>query len=240
VGRKGDEALSLARWHEALEDPEIQEELAEIDYGEVESILSTLLLGPTDLAAYLGEAELLTDDRPFLEFVAPRAMQGSHMVANIEALAEHCQSPLEGMEAPELAQIRDGRVARALARSTAFEVSGQLVESQGVLAEVWPQGAGIARLAVRYQEATWRLAAALVQAGRGEEAVRVYRRHLSVDPAFEGGWLNLGLLLAQQGEPGPAREALEKVRDPELSPSAAQALSMLRALEPGHAEEDGE
>ena len=240
VGRKGEEPLSLARWSEALEDPEIREELADIDYGEVESILSTLLLGPADLAAYLGEPELLTDDRPFLEFVAPRAMQGSHMVANLEALAQHCQSPLEGMDGPELEELRDGRVARALARSTAMEVSGQLAGSQAVLAEVWSQGAGIGRLAVRYREATWRLADALVQAGKGEEASQVYQDHLAVDPAFEGGWLNLGLLLAQSGHSRRAREALRKVQDPVLAQSAAQALSMLGALEPGQTEEDGE
>jgi tetratricopeptide (TPR) repeat protein len=77
----------------------------------------------------------------------------------------------------------------------------------------------------------------LAAVGRGEEAARILRRAVELEPAFAAAWRSLGDQLAVNGDEAGSREAYEKhfsaaIRHPEL----IEAVELLRAGKLGKAE----
>jgi len=234
VGTVAERPPPLERWRARIATPAIQQDLAAIDYPELGSILATLLLGPADLPAFCQGAVPLLDDRPFMEFQAPRSIHGYHLAANIEAMARDCQAPLARFAQADLAQLpaglQDGSVARDLARCIVADDKDQLEEAHEHCQRAWRAAPGIARCRLGYWGATQRWAAALESVGDVRAAERLYLVHLDEDPGFDGGWLNLGLLLARDQRYEAAREVLERVtRSPAVGSQATQALELLPA-----------
>jgi len=61
-------AIDVARLAQRLEAPEVNGPLEEVDLGDPVSLLSTLVLDETALAAYVGPGAVNTDDRPHISF----------------------------------------------------------------------------------------------------------------------------------------------------------------------------
>ncbi len=231
VGSKDGGAIDVSAWRRRLEEPRIGAELSGIKYGDVESILGTLLVGPADVADYVGDAPLQTDDRPFMEFVAPRTMGGAWFTPNVEALLEACSSPLAGIQAPAAdrlpSSLEDCELGSLLARVNVAHEEGDLVRSRDLAREAFKVAPAVQRAVGYYRDRSNFLAAKLEKAGDLEGAILVYRQHLDDDDGFLGIRLNLALLQARAGRIDEAIGSLEPVEH-RTGPFAAQVALALR------------
>jgi hypothetical protein len=96
--------LSLKRMRERRTSPRLARDLAELDLARAESLLGTFLMGRENMARFAGDAPLVTDDRPLVEFTGPRsALAGRATVAwNVRALAPHAEPPSRYLRAEGL------------------------------------------------------------------------------------------------------------------------------------------
>jgi len=232
VGVQGEGRPDLTRWQARLADPAIHQELDAIGYPDLHSVLATLVAGPEQAAAFGGDAPPLTDDRPFMEFQAPRSMVGGeHLEDNLTALAGICQDPLSTFETsagPLPEALRSGATARSLAEGLVAQQQGRDGDADALYADALRAAPTVGRLRWMYRRATQRHASALDAAGQRTRAKQVYLDHLELDPDFAGGWLNLGLLYAMDGQPEEAVAALGRARnDAETRERAEAALELL-------------
>jgi len=208
----------------------VHADLDPLDYGDPASVLSALVLGPDDVARYAAGAPLLEDDRPFLEFVAPRVMSENHFGANLAALRAHAASPLsafvDAAAAPE--GLRSGAVARVTLAGTAALDRDDLAASYAAYREAWRAAPEIPRTRALTRGAAVRLAEALNAAGAPARALAIYDAHLAEDPGFGGAWLNVGRLRVRAGDRAGAREAFTRAtRDPETAERGRRGLELL-------------
>ncbi len=233
VGRQGGPPVELSSWQQRLQQPRIAEDLIAIRYGDVPSILATMLVGPADLAAYVGDAPLLTDDHPFMEFVAPRTASGSWFAPNVEALLEACAAPLEGMVPPPGRSLPDSlsccELGGLLARVNVAHDSGDLLAARDLARQAWTGAPRVGRAAGVYRNQTAFLANSLASAGELDAAIEVYRDHLQREQGFPGVALNMALLQARAGQPQAALETLESMGG-ELGPFGPQVAELTAAL----------
>ncbi len=198
VGRAGGAPQDIATWRRRMEEPEVQAELAAIQYGDADSILATLVVGPADVASYVGDAPLITDDHPFLEFVAPRTARGRWFAPNVDALLSACHNPLEGFteppDAPLAAGLRGCGLASLLARVNVAHDEGRYRAARDLALEAFLSAPMVARAAVFYRGETDFLARRLLQKGDRAGAIDVYRQHLASGDDFAGIRRNLHLL----------------------------------------------
>jgi len=233
VARAPGPPLQLEEWQRRISAPAVARDLAQIDYQDVGSVLSTLLLGPADLPAYVGDAPLLTDSRPFMEFVAPRTMYDNWYASNVEALAEHCEQPLVGFAegAQSLpAALTNGALAREFAR---YMIAMEQKERPRALEHAraaFKLAPTLQRPRGYFRTTTYLVARDLERDGQVDAAADVYRRHLADDPDFLGVWLNLALLEVRRGNADEAQALLEQVegKPGALSEQIQAALTTLR------------
>lgn len=236
VGRASGDPIDVAQWRRRLDDPAIGDDLAAIKYGDVESILATLLVGPADLAEYVGDAPLLTDDRPFMEFVAPRTMRGSWFAPNVAALLGACSSPMQGIEAPPDAPLPSSlgpcELGSLLAGVNVAHDVGDLVQARDLARQAFLVAPGVQRAAGFYRDESNFLAQDLKLRGDVAGAITVYERHLADDDGFLGIRLNLALLQIHDGRRDAALATLEATEG-RTGPFADQVAEMLAALRAG-------
>ncbi len=213
VGRKSGEPVDLQAWRERLGQPAVSEDLIEIRYGDVESILATLVVGPADVTTYVGDAPLLTDDHPFMEFEAPRVAHESWFAPNVEALLEACRAPLAGFVEPAGRPLPDGlrscELGSLLAQVNMAHDRGDLFGARDLAREAHLLAPKVGRPAGVYRNQTAFLAGELAKRGDPAGAIQAYQQHLSVDDGFLGVPLNLALLQARTGQPEQALATLE-------------------------------
>jgi spermidine synthase len=68
VGSKGPIRLDRARYEEKLRDTRTREALEEMGLGTFDRLLASFVAGPADLQRFVGEGDILTDDRPVIEY----------------------------------------------------------------------------------------------------------------------------------------------------------------------------
>jgi len=226
--------IQVADWRVRMSREEIVNDLAAIDYNDVQSVLSTLLVGPEDIAAYAADAPLLTDARPFMEFAAPRTMYGSWFEENVQALASHCRSPMAGFISEASRALPEALTSGALARTFASYLVA-MNEDQREEALVHARAAyqlapELQRAKGYYRTTTYLVAREREQREGLEAAAQVYREHLEVDAGFLGIWLNLAKLELMMGNRGEALRLLEQVegKPGQFADQVAVALQDLR------------
>ncbi len=236
VGAREPLSLDLPGVTARMARPGVREDLDGIAYPDIESVLATCVMGPEALPGYVGGAPLLTDDRPFMEFEAPRTMGGKWFRSNVAAMAAHLAFPAAwSTAAPTLPLgLRDGSAARGLLEGIAAREAGDRVSAHAWLRDAWRSAPEVGRLRAKYRDATADLAAGQAQAGAGAEAEESYRAHLDEDPGFAAGWLNLGVLAAQRGDGPAARDAWDRAAiDPAFVARVDAARALLAAQEQG-------
>jgi hypothetical protein len=233
VGTKGEADQPVPRWEQRVASPAVKVDLLSIGYGDVESILATLMVGPKDLDAYIDGARLLTDDQPFMEFESPRTANGAHYAANVEALVQACIQPLtgfvdaKGAPAQFPAALANCSVARTLAAGL---VAGDQRHWEEALQHAKD---ALSMLSIERTRAAIPYAASfrarqLVAQGDAEGHEAIWQEVTQLVPEFGGGWLNLGLAEARRGAFEEARVHLERAAGfPDLANQAARALAML-------------
>ena len=202
------ERPSLETWR-TLTHGEVADDLAREGVEEPESLVALMLVGPDDLEAYVGDAPVLSDDTPFLEFVAPRTMRAAHDEANIAALTQACSQPLSGFDdvgdQPEV--LADCRLGRALAWARLARARGDHEKAAAALGALASE-APLSRLLRAYRGVAHDWATQAEAAGDLATAVDAYGGYVAVDPDHHEMRLNLGLVLARSQRLQEAYEVL--------------------------------
>ncbi|MEM7449639.1 MAG: fused MFS/spermidine synthase [Myxococcota bacterium] len=220
VGTSDEAPLSLGRLEAGLDRPGIRGDLEALRFGDALSIASAIVLGPSDVQRFTGNASLLTDDRPFLEFVAPRTMHQDYFAQTLSAIRTACRQPMSAFERPVPDSISNCAVSSLL-------VAGIIALHEADLSASYAayRKAHLLLPHAQRPKALWR--DSLIRMARHDPAAETrYREHLRADPDFGPAWLNLGVVLAQQGNLESAKQAFQRAaEDPIVSERARAALA---------------
>lgn len=238
VGAKEPQMLDISLLQQRLAIPAVQADLLEIEYPDLASILATCILGPEEVRAYTRQqtpldakardcgqdVPCLTDDRPFLDYVAPRTMGGAWLRKNLDTMRPYVQFPTtflrkppgqETSDPPLPPALLDGRLGRLWMDGALAADEGQPAAARAYFLDAWTMAPGVGRALTLLRDETVTLARSLQQAGKAAEALELYQSHLKQDPTFAGGWFNLGLLQARAGQKEAARAAWQQaLQDP--------------------------
>ncbi len=86
--------IDIAALRERLEDPAVCQALAAVGYHDIPELLASFFMGKEALDAYAKGGQLMTDDRPWAEFVAPKLMYERHVAETLDQMLLHFESPL--------------------------------------------------------------------------------------------------------------------------------------------------
>jgi spermidine synthase len=82
--------ISLARWEKRIANRGIRGDLRRFPADSAADLLSFMLLGPDGLRAWADGAEIISDDRPFLEFRAARSIgKGKKLLPILDSIRPH-------------------------------------------------------------------------------------------------------------------------------------------------------
>jgi spermidine synthase len=107
-----------------FEDPRVREDLASIDIGSPEELLSHLVMGPDEIRAFVNDEPNVptnTDDYPYLEYFVPLDLFYTSL-DNVRAFADHLSDPADFVPnlppdaTAELATLTEGRKQRIPSR----------------------------------------------------------------------------------------------------------------------------
>jgi spermidine synthase len=124
VAKPDSAAIDYRLLRRKFDDPSVREDLASIEIGSPEELLSHLMMGPEEIRAFVGEEPDLpvnTDDYPYLEYFVPGDLFFTTL-DNAGEIADHLSDParlVENMPAPAaavLAALSRERRERILAR----------------------------------------------------------------------------------------------------------------------------
>ena len=82
-----------------LAQPELAAALAKVGYHDVAEVFATFLLNQEGVDRFARGGTVMTDDRPWAEFVAPKLVYQRKVVETVTALQEHVGSPVPLMQA---------------------------------------------------------------------------------------------------------------------------------------------
>jgi hypothetical protein len=77
-------SMDLPRIAERLQQPQVRADLARVQVESLEDLLMRFRFGERELAAWAGSGPLNSDDRPILEFEAPKSLNEDTLLANAE------------------------------------------------------------------------------------------------------------------------------------------------------------
>jgi spermidine synthase len=227
--------LQPAMLSRRLHERGLLEDLARNGFDTMPDLLSLFVMGPRGLDAWQAGAEILEDDRPFLEFAAARELGKPQYHAILGSMRRTADPALDyvrgGTEDERLHADLSGRIRSAilgarLATAEGFAVRAGILE-QGLFEA--PESKLIRR---RYRNEVLAWAQSLEAQGRGAETEQVYRRALEHDPSLGEAAVNLSILYARAQNIELARETLDRAWSSEpLRSSARQVLALLDDLE---------
>jgi spermidine synthase len=114
--------LDYAKLTGRLQQPELKAALADVGFHDAAELLASFAMDGPALRAFAGEGPVMSDDRPWAEFEAPKLVYAELVDESLLALEPHFTSPLsllpEGSTTPE---IRAGIERRHLARAHDFK-----------------------------------------------------------------------------------------------------------------------
>jgi spermidine synthase len=253
IGTLAPLAIDPAVWERRLRHDPLRRSLAQAGFETLASLLDLFMLDEADVARFVDgpDPHLHTDDRPILEFSAPKSLYVTGAQENLRALQLARRRGVEALLAPGpgraqtlLALAREayrrGEVERAIAMSQAIIAQdGELTEPHLWLGRLYGQQAryedAIAHLrrAVELDphraEAANDLGLAYVQTGRPAEARAAFAQAIAARANYAEAHYNLGVLLfSAYQDPAGARAAFERVLT--LVPEHVEAHNALGAL----------
>ena len=99
----------------------LEADLAAIELGKPEELYSTYLMGRDAMLAFAGEAPVVTDDRPLVEFTGPKAVDLGTTAANYLAVTHHAESVVPQLPADVETALRSELASRFQAQSLEWE-----------------------------------------------------------------------------------------------------------------------
>ncbi|HOD50036.1 MAG TPA: fused MFS/spermidine synthase [Candidatus Hydrogenedentes bacterium] len=87
--------IELAALRRRLENPAVSQALAAAGFHDIPELLASYFMGKAAIDVYAEGGRLMTDDRPWAEFAAPKLMYERHVSEALEELIPHFESPLD-------------------------------------------------------------------------------------------------------------------------------------------------
>lgn len=197
-------------------------------------VFSLLVLGPEGVDRWTRGADIITDDRPFLEFAAGRTLGEDAFEAIVQSALD---ARLEGTTdvasmaggASDVTRLADSAGRALLAASIALPGD---FDARAAALERGLEGAPASELLRRrYRSAIDGWAAGIAAGPPGPALEAVLRRGVEHDPDFGEAMLNLAVLAARRGDIASARKLAERASH--IDRVRAPALQMLSALPEG-------
>ncbi len=113
--------LDMTALRARLENPDVSAALAAAGYHDIPELLASYFMGKEALDAYTQGGTIMTDDRPWAEFVAPKLMYERHVDKILEELIPFFENPVprlsfDGIPEDEARALRDAIQRRHGAR----------------------------------------------------------------------------------------------------------------------------
>ncbi len=206
IGSKKPLKLDLAQLQAKLQDENVNRSLARIRSNDLHTIVSFLLMDETSVALFAGEAPVNTDDKPIIEYTAPKNMYLNTTGSNWDSMRAFRTSALTLL--PELKGTPEGDIIQKNFEAREKYLQGTVYFEQGL----WNK-------AVQAYEEAWNLSPANGSIKQGlaasyeaageyfftqsyfKEALEQYELALKVLPDKSSVWFNLGDLSDAVGEP---------------------------------------
>jgi tetratricopeptide (TPR) repeat protein len=228
IGRKQPgPILSLARSQQLLEREDVRRRLGQIDVDDPLDLINFVMLGPQGIAAHFGDAPIITDNHPSLEFDAARVPRQDHAYfwQNVRYLASLREDPLPYIDLAGAAQVETllaAQPARYRATGTMLEVIGdndlypgqaEAIVDEAVALSPGLAGSAAMKTQIRSNLARGRQAPmvcgsrgrqeqaeALLQAGQFDRAAAVLEAEVRKNPANFKAVGTLGMARLRQGD----------------------------------------
>ncbi len=85
--------IDFARAAQRLSAPGLREALAEVGYHDPHSVIASFLMDKQGMDAFVGDGEVMADDRPWAEFIAPKLVYARTVHQSIAEILPHVSSP---------------------------------------------------------------------------------------------------------------------------------------------------
>ncbi len=218
-----------------IEDVKIQDALRKVYLEDYWTVLSGYLLGPEGLRKYTRGAQVVTDDRPFIEYSIPRH---KHIFPwdDILSLSTARESPItiiQGISIPE----REALVTSWKKKKETWSIRDQgfAAIAQGDYAAACVHLENVYandpndRYAIFFlREIYWRYGVELSRRERWDDAVAFYQRAVSLAREDPRGYFYLGVSLYNAGRSQEALVALRRAIH--LKPDFREALDLVQKI----------
>jgi len=232
LGGEGPQEIDFATLSERMKDPKVAASLREIGLDDPIRLLATYSFRLSDVIRDLDPYPINTDDRPRIEFTAPRSHLINTVRDNLPWLSVRRRSPAPLLRFPETWGPDDERRGQLLKRleiamaTESLAIQGRLEALDGQLArsietlqravdtdpgDTWARDQA-ARTLVKEGDR-------LLAAGSKEEGIRAYRRAVALEPDNFLALYNLAGFAYERGDADRAWELT--VRALEVAPESA-------------------
>lgn len=201
--------------------------LLEQKHLDPDDLLSLFLMGPRGLASWTRDAEILEDDRPFLEYAAARHIGNVSFTPTLASTLDDLEDPIAYMpgatfDTGSAVAARRAAITRELCRPEGLEVCSAQVEAE--LARI----TGSERLRYHYRQ----LILAWAETQRSVPARReaILLRGIAHQPEFGEAMVNLAVAYAARGQRDQATAFATRAQAiPRTRAGAERVLAKLRA-----------
>ncbi len=116
--------IDYAAAEKRLARPELRSALAAVGLDDTTELLSCFVMGKEALERFAGEGRIMTDDRPWAEFEAPRLMYERTVQESLKALRAAMESPASGLSTEGMPSLEAGAAKAAVERRFQAKVAG--------------------------------------------------------------------------------------------------------------------
>lgn len=205
----------------ALQPPKLAAQLTQMHLDGNGDILSTFMMGPKGLASWTQGADILEDDRPFLEYAAARQIGLDTTLETLGTTIESLEDPSAYM-LPEVRAKFDARPAIAARRASILRRLCPTERFEACVVEIEPDLAlRSERLHYEYRQLMLAWANARPERVRREQ---VLLRGIHHDPDFGEAMVNLAISLAERRQFDAAIVYATKAQAIERTRVKAEAL----------------
>jgi spermidine synthase len=227
LARRSRTPTSIASLDARIAQRKLGDELTEgAVHGGVD-ILSLLVLGPEGIARWAHDAALITDDRPFLEFVAAREIGADSFVEILRSIAA-ARDPSRPATVDVAGQDPGALEADAASRALvddSIHAPGDFDGRAAALEDAMKKSPAVSLLRKRYRDVVDAWAVHTMKSGGTTMAVEaILRRAIEHDDDFGEAMLNLAILLSSHNDLAGARDYVERASHVERVRKEADAL----------------
>lgn len=123
--------IDFARAARRLSQPGLSEALAEVGYHDPHSVIASFLMDKRGMDAFVGDGEVMADDRPWAEFIAPKLVYARTVHQSIAQILPHLSSP-SGHLVPDSITPEERAALERRVQSRAQDIQGVMAFYSGL------------------------------------------------------------------------------------------------------------